>query len=328
MEKKQYSIQEIAAASGVAPSTVSRVINKSGYVSKKTAERVQRVIAQVGYSPSPIARGLRVGTSPIVGILIPDMMGEFFTYFSMELQQALYRYSYIPLLLNTATIGDVEMECNRLQNALNLSGWIRVVVPPTDNRPPAPTVFVDCGRKDLRENEAIVCNDSLQVGYLATKELIDSGCRRIGTLQYNRIPDNINLRYEGYRQALEQGGIALEEKLVFNCTSISYEAGYEYTMRLLDAANDVDGIFCMADRFVPGVLAALSDSGKNVPGDVKVVGCDDSPLSKYVYGGFTTVNRHMPELAEATAKALVALIAGEKVSNVTIPVELVRRRTT
>ncbi|MDL2319422.1 LacI family transcriptional regulator, partial [Eubacteriales bacterium OttesenSCG-928-A19] len=310
MRRKRYSIREIAEASGVAPSTVSRVLNGSGYVSADTEKRVREVIERVGYTPSQIARGLRVGHSPTIGILVPDIVGEFFTSFSMELHTALFRRSYIPVLLNTEAISDVEAEVNRIQSALNPSGWVRVLVPPHPDRPRTPTVYVDCPVKGLREGEALVHNDNLQIGYLATRELIERGSRHIAMLIYNRMPGMTNSRYQGYQKALREAGLAEDPALVVECDSISYDAGYACAQRLLREAEHVDGIFCMGDRFVPGVLMALGEHGRRVPEDVRVVGCDDSPISRYVHGGFTTVHRYLDKLADAAADALVTMITG------------------
>ncbi len=328
---KERSIRDIAQAAGVGVSTVSRVLNRSGYVAPETENRIREVIRRFHYTPSAMARGLRKNKIPVIGVLIPDITGEFYNSLLLTLQQALYAEKYLMMIINTNKQHDIASFYEGIGTSMNLSGWIFCGMDQPNVLKGVPTVYIGNFPEGAhRENACAVDSDNEHGGYLAARELMDCGCKRIATITDGRYPLSFNNRYKGYVRALEEAGIPLRQELVVSTKWVDYENGYLAAKNLLERAGDVDGIFCAADRYLPGVLTALEEMGKKTPEDVQVVGFDGLPISRWTGDGCTTIRQQIGPLAEAAADCLLRLMGGEKLDaqRPLIPVSLVRRSTT
>ncbi len=330
-KRKEYSIKDIAREAKAGVSTVSRVLNNSGYVAPQTKKRILEVIEHFNYTPSMIARGLRGSRLPVIGVLIPDITGEFYNSLVLHLQQALYRRNYLMMIVNTNKRRNAAPIYEGIGNSLNLSGWIFCGSDERNADQGVPTVYINPIPTEIAgDHECSVESDSEMGGWLAVRELLEGGCKRIAFMAESRYPLHQNKRFMGYCRALKEAGLPVDEKLVVITEWVDYENGYTHTRDLLARAGDVDGLFCTADRYIPGALTALAQMGKSVPRDVQVVGFDDMPISKWSGGGCTTVRQHIDQIAEAAAGSLLQIIGGEELDSYRkrIPVELVRRATT
>ncbi len=328
---KERSIKDIATAAGVGVSTVSRVLNSSGYVAPETEKRIREVIRRFHYTPSAMARGLRKNKIPVIGVLIPDITGEFYNSLVLTLQQALYAKKYLMMIINTNKRHNIASFYESIGTSMNLSGWIFCGMDEPNVLTGVPTVYIgDFPEGAQRENACAVDSDNERGGYLATRELMDGGCKNIAIITDGRYPLSFNRRYKGYLKALEEAGIPLRQELVVPTKWVDYENGYLYAKDLLERAGDVDGIFCAADRYLPGVMTALEAMGKKAPVDVQIVGFDDLPMSRWTGDGCTTIRQQIGPLAEAAADCLLRLMDSEKLDaqRPLIPVSLVRRSTT
>ncbi len=330
-KKDGCSIRDIAKAAGVGVSTVSRVLNATGYVAPETERRVAEVIRRFHYTPSAIARGLRKSSVPVVGALIPDITGEFYNTLALHLQRALYAKGYMMLIINTDKRPDAAPVYEWIGHSLNPAGWLFCGSNEHNVIKGAPTIYIGTtSRIAANEDACVVESDNEEGGYIATRELLNNGCKRILLMTDGRYPLAENERYLGYRRALEEAGIAPDETLIAPTRWVDYENGYLCTKDVFSRVRDVDGIFAAADRYLPGVFTALRELGKTSPRDVQVVGFDDIQISEWAGGGCTTVRQDIRRLAEASVECLLKLMNGEKpdAEKIVIPVSLVRRRTT
>ncbi len=330
LQEKALSVKEIAARANVSVATVSRVINRKGNVLPKTEARVQEVIAQSNYQPNMIARSLKTSKTPIVGIIVPDISGEFYNTMVQKLQTGLLEKQYATFILNTNKSEDIQKEYREWQSLLHVSGWLvldSAVDFGTDGS--IPTIYINWPDAPAGEKTVTISSDPVLGGRLAGRELLLSGCRNIAVLTSS---SPLELRPEGFLQAVKENndpGVAVMLRYT-HTKNVSFSGGYELMADTLRVFPDMDGVFVTADRFVPGVLRALKEAGRSVPKDVKVVGYDDTPIASWLSGGFTTVRQEMDRMCTMAIDAMMRLLEGKPVQEkrTVIPGTLVRRRTT
>jgi LacI family transcriptional regulator len=166
-------------------------------------------------------------------------------------------------------------------------------------------VLVDTYKSTQRFHEVRI--DDRFGGYIATKYLIDKGHRNIafisGALRECGVTQ---LRYEGYVQALNEGGIELNETFVYPGV-VSFESGAENAQKLIDNTPEVTAVFCTADIIAMGAIKKLQDAGIKVPDDISVMGFDNLNISEYASPSITTVGQDI----ELKGKAAVELVLNE-----------------
>lgn len=334
--QKRLSIRDIAARSGVSVSTVSRVLNQNGYVAEETAQKVRAVIEEVNFMPSAAARELRGSSTPMVGILVPDNIGEFFLDVMTALQKELQKKGYESVLVSSEGTENIRETYLYMQNRLNLVGWFHIMCEPFVEKIEIPTVII-CWQGSRKEKNLayVTCNDLLG-GYQAAEELIRAGCRRIACLGHARqnvvLPmpraKDDNIRQRGAANAMRANGLEVIPELMMEAQGISYQDGFDCAQQLLNVPDSFDGIFCMADRYVPGAVEAIYQRGLRIPEDIKVVGYGDNPISHVICGGFTTVRIELDELADAAIDSFLDMREGKIVEDKITGVSLIRRNTT
>lgn len=330
---KSISIKEIAELAGVSVATVSRVLNKNGYVSSTTEERVQAVIDENGYVPNMVARGLRTKSSPIIGVIIPDISNEFFSNYVFKIQERLFAHNYFSVFCSTNESLTLERSYLKLLRAQNISGLIYVAGDTFSEYTvkDIPTVFIDRLPNDKIQHKGIYIHaDNEQGGNLAAHELVDAGCHHIAILtDMSRISSHI-ARYNGFRSALQDAGISLSPSLILRAEKINFLEGHHLTSRLIESGESFDGIFCTADTMALGAVTSLQQHGIRVPAKVKVVGYDDISIAQHSANPFTTIHQPIDEMAGLAVELLMKMIAGEEIEKNTYkyPVRLIRRSTT
>lgn len=332
--KGKISIKEIASMAQVSPATVSRVINRNGRYSKETEQRVRDLIDQYEYEPNQLARGLRKNRNRIVGVLVPDITNEYFAKMIQVIQTRLFDYDYPVTIYNTNESRKMESKCLRYLRAQNVSGVIYINGYENlegDSLKDIPTIYIDrFYGSDSRDKTVYVSSDNEMGGYIATKELIDRGCRRIAVMIERYGTYVMNERLKGCMRALDEHRMEFVPSLVFAPEAITYNAAYAAIEKELKKGTRFDGIFCQTDWLASGTLAALQNNGVNVPEDVKLVGFDNISISFLCEKPFSTVMQDIEKIGHYTADTLINLMRGmeRKESTKVFPVELIRRKTT
>ncbi len=330
---RQISIKEIAGMAGVSVATVSRVINQSGYVARETEARVRDVVERYGYVPNLMARGLRTNRSPIVGVVIPDITNEFFANIVLCIQTHLFKSHFSTMICNTNESAVLERAYLATLSAQSISGLIFVSGQPASGCAPSnvPTIYVD-RHPYVREGDDAVTieSDNEEGGYLAARELLEKGCRRIAIITDLRGISSHFARYNGYKRALAEFGIEWSQDLLQQVEIISFSDARRLTTRMLKQGVSFDGIFCTTDQMALGAITALQQHGVSVPEKSKVVGFDDISIARYCQLPFTTIRQPTHELGLRAVDTLLKMIAGETIVDhkVILPVQLVRRLST
>lgn len=330
---ENVSIIDIARMAGVSTATVSRVINKSGRVSGKTEKRVNDVIAACGYVPSLAARGMRSSRLPIIGLIIPSVKNEYFSDLATVLQHLFMERGYYVLLCTTENDTKVEADTVKMLVAQHVSGLVVISKDKVPDCIPTtiPTVCIDClPNRPFDATIARVESDNRKGGYLATRELIDRGCREIVLFTGSAEAFTARERTQGYFTALMEAGIQIDLRRVFYFRSYDYDNGARLAQELIHSGVTYDGIFAICDYVLQGSLDMLIEQGIRVPEDVRVCGFDDLYMAQLAGRKLTTIHQDTSQVASATANLLTQMINGEDPvqKEITIPIHLIRRATT
>ncbi|MFJ6385684.1 LacI family DNA-binding transcriptional regulator [Kitasatospora sp. NPDC092039] len=330
------TLEEVAARAGVGRGTVSRVINGSSRVSEQAKEAVGRAVAELGYVPNRAARALAGSRTDAVALVVPETEARLFAepYFLDIIRgvSAELASSDKQLLL---TLIRTEQERQRFEQYLaaqRVDGVLLVSVHRDDPLPDQVRALglpvVLNGRRSPREPVAYVDSDNVGAGRSAVDHLAGRGRRRIATITGPLDMDAAEGRLAGYREGLAAAGLPGDEQLV--ATGDFTEDGGRRAMReLLERRPDLDAVFAASDLMAVGALAVLRARGLDVPGDVALVGVDDSPVARHLDPPLTTVRQPIERMGRTMAGLLLRQIAGEDAepSRLVLPTELVVRQS-
>jgi len=335
---KNLNLEDIARKAGVSRSTVSRVINNETYVSPRTRERVMAVVEKEGFAPNPAARSLVTRRTRIIGVVIPtsiQVMFEDSAYFPALLQGVVdvtNARDYATLLWWGSSEADEQTLYSRImqQNQL-MDGLILASIRTNDSlitrlmRMKVPFVTVE--RPTQFESKiSYVTVDNVQAATHAVKYLVKLGRRRIATITGSlNNPDGYD-RLIGYRQALREAGLYLDETMEID-GEFRYQTAYTVMKELLP--KQPDAIFAGSDMMALGAMKAIQEAGLRVPEDIAVIGFDDVPLAAQSDPALTTVNLPVHERGYVAAAMLLDMIEGKntEVRQVLLPTELIVRES-
>ena len=331
---KPISMREVAELAGVSIATVSRVINDNGRFSEETRKRVERVIEENGYIANQAAKGLREARTRTIGMIIPDITNDFFSTLALQAERAFADEGYSVLICNDAN--DAErgrhylrtLISKRVDGIICISG--RTTFDEYEVPGNVPIVYVDRFPKRADEIPRVISED-LEGGRLATEHLIERGCRRIAFMTGTHSAQSVQSRGIGYARALEAHGLEADPALRIELEGRvrRFREARETLAGAIASGMEFDGIFAMNDVIAVGALLALRDAGIRVPGDVKVVGFDDSIYSSIATPALTSVRRFPEQMAKRGCDMLLSLIDGTPVElEDIVPVELVVREST
>lgn len=334
MSEKNISVKEIAELAGTSVATVSRVINQNGRFSKETERKVKEIIEKYDYKPNQLARGLRVSHTRVIGLMVPDITNEFFASITKEVQRNLLAHNYMTLICNSNE--DVKEAKEQIQMFLThkVSGIIYIGGDDIVESMDIPTLYIDRDPRDMKINlydgyVMIEC-DNIQGGYLAGKELVEKGAKRIAFVCYNRELSTIKKRIQGFQKALNENGIMLQENMIIDAEEVSLDAGARVTEKILKLDAKVDGIFFTSDLLAVGGIDYLNTIGVKIPEQIRVMGFDDISAGKIVHPQLSTIHQPLKEFGKLAAENILAMIEGKdiEIKKYRLPVELIARKTT
>jgi LacI family transcriptional regulator len=331
--RKRVTRNDVAARAGVPPSTVSYVVNNGPRpVSVAARERVLEAIAELGYHPSDVARSLRTRRTLTIGLVIPDAANPFYGELARAVEEVSFEKGYTVILGHSSHLIEREMRYAQVLRSKQVDGAI--FHPSTADLTPIyflgqAGVQVVVLERIVPGYPCIVANDR-QGGYLATRHLLDLGHRRIGCIVRAGDTTTSVERVDGYRSALKDAGVRLDERLVVAST-FEYAAGAESARQLLRLRNRPTALVAHNDIMAIGAIKAFNEAGLQVPADISVVGFDDIALAGYVRPPLTTVSNPKLQMGRAAAELLLRLLSHETVdleNTEPLPVHLVVREST
>jgi LacI family transcriptional regulator len=304
----------VAAHAGVSPSTVSRILNGTAVVSDEKRQAVDRAIAELGFVPNPVARGLAGGRTLSIGVITQAIDSPFYGVALRGIEDELDRAGYSPLFVSGHWNAAEEARCIDMLRARRVDGIIVLTGRLSDAalRACAKAVPVVVTGRALKAPGLFALDfDNFAGARLATEHLLELGHRRIAFITGDPAHPDANQRQRGYRAALEAAGIAFEPALVAP-GQFNEESGRLAIEQLLVSRQRFTAVFCANDQMAFGAALALHQRGLRVPDDVSLVGFDDLASAVYAIPPLTTVHQPGYELGRVAATAMMQLLAGAR----------------
>lgn len=303
------TIKDVARKAEVSVATVSRVFSGANVVREETSRRIRDVAAQLRYTPHVGARSLTTSKTHTLGVLLPDLYGEFFSEIIRGIDAATRRSGYHILVSSShSDAREVELAIRSMRGRVD--GLI-LMSPDLDAKP-----LVD----SLPEGQPIVLlNSSIRQPGVASvriankrgakemvRHLISHGFKRIAMITGAVQNIDGDQRRSGYRAALKEAGIALNPCLEVQ-GDFTEDSGYEAARRLLEnRAYRPRAIFAANDAMAFGALSALREAGVGVPDEIAVAGFDDIPIARHMSPSLSSVHVPIAELGERATEILIA----------------------
>ncbi len=334
---KKITIYDIAKELNITAASVSRALNNNPKISVKTRKLVQETAAKMNYKPNRLALALKSGKSKNVGVIVPKINSNFFSSIIRGIEDELFPFGYHVIICQTYETGNREIEnINALLNAqvdgifMSYSGS----TPNHDHLNPIiekklPLIFFD--RKANIKGVSSVTIDDFEGAYLATKQLIEQGCKQIAHLTIDMSLKIYKDRFEGYKKALFDHGIEVKKEFILESRS-TLEGGKTSVKKLLKLNQIPDAIFSSSDFVALGAIRELKSSGIKIPNEFCVTGFSNEPFTNFMELPITSVDQFPLEMGKTVAKVFLEQIENRDVSiekNVVIKPELhVRKSST
>jgi DNA-binding LacI/PurR family transcriptional regulator len=330
------TLEEVAARAGVGRGTVSRVINGSPRVSDHAKAAVEAAIAELGYVPDRAARALAGNRTDAIALVIPEAETRFFAepYFSGIIRGvgAELADTDMQLLLTLLRTPRERQRFAQYLSAHRVDGVLLVSVHEDD---PLPDLLEQLGmpavlngrRSDLESVSYVDC-DNVGGARSAVAHLLGLGRRNVATISGPPDMYVARCRLDGYRRAVEDAGLAGDDTLI-EAGDFTEEGGRAAMRALLRRRPDVDAVFAASDVMASGALQVLRETGRRVPGDVALIGFDDSAIARHTDPALTSVRQPIEEMGRTMARVLLEEIAAGTATrrHVVLPTELVRRES-
>jgi LacI family transcriptional regulator len=327
------TIYDIAEAAGVSASTVSRVINNKKGVRRETKERVLKYLELFQYSPNETARSLVNQASKIIGILVADLRTTHHTDGIYYMEREFVKLGYCCIIMNTGTEEEdkaryIQILRQRRAEAAVLIGSTfqsELVKQAIEKYLPTTPVIIANGYLDLPNVYGVIADEHAGVTN-CVKLLVDRGRRNLAFVIDNLTPSNMlkQLGFEtGVRQWCDQ-----TEPMVMRCAP-SLQGAYDATKQLVKEHPEVDGIMYAVDLLATGGIRALRDMKMDVPGQVAVIGVDNSIYGEICFPSLTSLDNKLFDLSVAAARNLMDVLQKKRVTkNMMIISSIVEREST
>jgi LacI family transcriptional regulator len=305
------TIEDVARAAGVSAMTVSRVINKEKNVREETRKAVLETIERMNYSPNTAARNLAAGEATHIGLLYSNPSAAYLSQFLVGALEAA-RKAGSHLVIEPCESEDEVEQCEVGRRFANAEAEGVILPPPLSESVPiltelalanTPVVTVAMGK--LYPNALNVRIDDYAAAKEMTEYLIDLGHRRIGLIKGH--PDQIaaSERERGFRAAVEGAGLRPEDVAVEQGL-FTFRSGLDAAEKLLDRTVPPTAIFASNDDMAAAVVSVAHRRGLDVPGDLTVVGFDDTAPATTVWPELTTIRQPVSAMAAAALELLLA----------------------
>lgn len=286
MKQRRITIKDIAKTLNISPSTVSRALKDHPDISAETKRQVQALATSVNYRPNDLALGLRKGKTNTIGIIVPEIVHHFFSTVISGIDDTAHAAGYNTMICQTNE--SEERERSSIQTMLDkrIDGLLISISKETKSfdhlesltESELPVVFFDRVCDAIASHRVIT--DDFEGARIATKHLISIGCRRI--VHLTGAPSLVisKQRLDGYKTALMEAGIAVDESLIIEADSDFLFNRAED--KLITIAPEIDGVFAINDSTAIAAMKLFQKNGYSIPDDIAVIGFGDGPVNDVV----------------------------------------------
>lgn len=310
MKSKAPTLKDIAQQLGISISTVSRALRGMPEVNAETREAVMKLSKEVDYEPNMMATSLLKRQSNLIGVMVPNM-DYFFSTAVKGMDEAALEAGYtVVVCQSNESYGREIANVQRLLQS-HVDGFIVSLSSETQNtdhfkrivNKNIPLVFFDRDCSDIDTPKILL--DNYGGAYQAVRHLLDRGYRRIAYLGGRRNLSISNTREQGYRDAIIQYGLEVEESINIH-GDFDQNFAYQTVIDLLNApSNRPDAFFAVSDRLAIGAFQAIKDLGLKMPQDIGLIGFNDEPIMSLISPSVSSVSQPVFEMGKMAARLLI-----------------------
>jgi len=327
------TIKDVAKKANVSTATVSRILNGLPGYSEETKKRVLKVIEELGYQPNAVARGLVSRKTKTLGVLLPNVSSLFAAEILNGIEDTAHESDHSVIVCNTDSNGIRTMKYLQVLNEKRVDGIIFtsevlkkeyydamiemnipiVLISTASYRYPLPYVKVD----------------DKHAAYSATEFLIKNGHERIAMISGTKDDPIAGVpRVEGYKQALRDYGLVVDEQRITYGIDFGYKTGMMGMEQIINEMQDISAVFAASDEIAIGALSVANKRGWKVPDDISIIGYDNLKVAEMSIPPLTTVAQPLYEMGKIATKMLFKMInTGQTVESRIIPHKIIERQS-
>ncbi len=328
-------LKDIAAAAGVSVMTVSKAMRNAPDISANTKTRIKLLAQQMGYVPDSAAQGLRSRTTRLLGLLLPTIVNPVFARMVSAIEESAHEMGYDLIIAHTLNIQEREEACIRRLLARRVDGLFIVPVYRLEPTAPiyneifnrhVPTIILG-QRAPFCQQFVNVEGDDLQGSYAITKHLLELGHKRIAFLSGPMASPLAQERLEGYRRALRESGMEVDDRLIFSAGA-TIEEGESAALQLINEGTQVTAIQAVNDMVAIGAANTLIRQGAKVPEDISITGFGNILTSEHFRIPLTTVRQPKARLGRAAVELMKQYLHGHQPVSTRLSAAIVIRQST
>jgi LacI family transcriptional regulator len=328
-------LKDIAKLAGVSIMTVSKALRDAPDVSAATKSRIKALAGQMGYVPDSSAQGLRTKTTKLFGLIIPSSTNPIYARMVVAVEERAHELGYDILFAHSLNKPEREESCIRRFLSRRVDG---LFISPVYRYEAEARIYQEILASQtpavLLGPPAAFCKSfpSVEIeeqiaSYTATQHLIRLGHKRIAYLTGPPAAPWAHERFEGYRRALREAGLEVDDKLVFQSGS-TIEDGTHAALQILNEGCQATAVQAVSDLVAIGCANALLSQGLKIPEDISVAGFGNILIAEHFRVPLTTISQPKHRLGSAAVDIMMSLIRGEKVQSQRLPAELIERKST
>ncbi|NQZ82422.1 MAG: substrate-binding domain-containing protein [Colwellia sp.] len=334
--ENKLTLAGLAKLAGVSTSTVSRALNDNPLIKKETRESLQALARENNFSLNRAASRLRTQKTNVIAVILnliddtdQSISDPFLLKVVGDLNQVLNQNGYELLLSNShMTHGDWAnyfISSSRADGIIVIGQGKDTIELDKVAKSGAPLVV--WGDPNAESNYAVVGSNNDLGGYLATKHLLEGGCKRILFLGD---PEHAEMgeRHKGYTRALKEAKLGSNKDLTLPCDITSKVAYEKVGEAILNKGLFFDGIVATSDMVALGALKALKERYINIPNDVGIIGFDDIAMAELFHPALTTIKQDTKLASKVMVEQLLKQLNGQAAESVVMDVELIKRKST
>ena len=328
-------LKDIAVRAGVSIMTVSKALRDAKDVSAATKSRIRNIAEAMGYVPDTAARGLRTNTTMLFGVVISSITNPVFARMVSAIEENAFENGFEVVLLHSLNDPVREERCLRRLLSRRVDGMF---ISPAYRLESESRIYQTLAARGMPSvllghpapfcaGIPFVTTDDLVASYQATQHLLKLGHRRIAFLSGSMVTPWAAERFEGYRRALREAGLEVDEKLVFQAGS-TVEDGAKAATQMLNENCKATAIQAVNDLVAVGCAETLLQQGWQIPADISLIGFGNVFISEHYRVPLTTMRQAKFRLGAAAVEMMLKLLRGERPDSRRIPAELIVRQST
>ncbi|SDG65477.1 transcriptional regulator, LacI family [Flavobacterium omnivorum] len=305
------TLKEIAAQLGISITTASKALKGYSDVSEKTKKAVIELAQKLNYTPNSFAVNLRTKESKTIGLIIPTLVHDFFSYVIKGILEEAEKRDYLVIILQS----NEKLEFEKKQIDLLLNKRVDGILMSLSNE----TGDFDHLKSIISHNTPLVLFDKIaklvhcskvtindkKAAYDAVCYLIKKGYKKIAHFRGSYLPQNAIDRFLGYKKALEDNGIIYDSSLVFVCeNNADFQDGYENAKKVMDEHPEIDAIFAVTDLVAIGIIKYFNEIGVSIPQQIAVLGFSNWFMSSVISPKLSTIDQPGFKIGSRSASIL------------------------